>query len=240
MHLGSRALAAGADFRLLGAARDDAALRVPVVAVCAVRTGCGKSQTTRHVVPRPARGRPARRRARHPMPYGDLDAAGACSASRRSRTSTRPTARSRSARSTSRTSPRATSSSRASTTRRILREARGRGRRDRLGRRQQRPAVLPARPAHRRRRPAPAGHEMRYHPGETNLRMARRDRRSTRSTRAPPEGVEAVLRLDPRASTRARRSCEADSPITVEDDPRRSAASACSASRTGRRSRTAR
>ena len=49
MHSASRALAAGADFLLLGPARTMLPSSRPVVAVCAVRTGSGKSQTTRRV-----------------------------------------------------------------------------------------------------------------------------------------------------------------------------------------------
>jgi predicted GTPase len=72
MHLASRALAAGADFELLGPARTQIVARVPVIAVSAVRTGCGKSQTTRYLT---RLLRAAGRRVaviRHPMPYGDL------------------------------------------------------------------------------------------------------------------------------------------------------------------------
>jgi len=72
MHLGSRALAAGASYRLLSPSETMLASRVPTVAVCAVRTGSGKSQTTRHVA---HLLRDAGRRVavlRHPMPYGDL------------------------------------------------------------------------------------------------------------------------------------------------------------------------
>jgi predicted GTPase len=47
MHTASMALAAGADFTLLGPARTMLASRLPVVAICAVRTGVGKSQTAR-------------------------------------------------------------------------------------------------------------------------------------------------------------------------------------------------
>ncbi|MDJ0867650.1 MAG: GTPase [Myxococcota bacterium] len=74
MHLASRALAAGADFVLLGPARTMLRAAVPVVAVSAVRTGCGKSQTARWLSRRlRARGlRPGV--IRHPMPYGDLAA----------------------------------------------------------------------------------------------------------------------------------------------------------------------
>ncbi|HEX9717477.1 MAG TPA: cyclic 2,3-diphosphoglycerate synthase [Actinomycetota bacterium] len=74
MHKASEALAAGANFVLLGP--DDTMLEatVPVVAVCAVRTGAGKSQTTRAVA-RILRENGKRVVAvRHPMPYGDLTA----------------------------------------------------------------------------------------------------------------------------------------------------------------------
>ena len=56
--------------------------------------------------------------------------------------------------------------------RRDPRPGRAGGGRDPLGRRQQRHPVREAERPHRRRRPAPPGHELRYHPGETNLRMA--------------------------------------------------------------------
>jgi predicted GTPase len=72
MHVGSIALAAGADYRLLGPRSTELTSRKPVVAVCAVRTGSGKSQTTRRVA---AILRSAGQRVavlRHPMPYGDL------------------------------------------------------------------------------------------------------------------------------------------------------------------------
>jgi len=74
MHKASEAIAAGANFVLLGP--DDTMLEatVPVVAVCAVRTGAGKSQTTRAVA-RILRENGKRVVAvRHPMPYGDLTA----------------------------------------------------------------------------------------------------------------------------------------------------------------------
>lgn len=73
MHLASRALAAGADFTLLGPDRTMIEARVPVVAVCAVRTGCGKSPIARWLG-RHLRGRGLRVAVlRHPMPYGDLE-----------------------------------------------------------------------------------------------------------------------------------------------------------------------
>jgi predicted GTPase len=72
MHKASLAMAEGADFILIGATYTMLRSRKPVVAVCAVRTGCGKSQTTRKVC-RIARDRGQRVVAvRHPMPYGDL------------------------------------------------------------------------------------------------------------------------------------------------------------------------
>src|ERR671937_1780695 len=74
MHIGSRALAAGASYRLLSPRETMLRSGKPVVAVCAVRTGSGKSQTTRHVA---ALLRESGKRVavlRHPMPYGDLTA----------------------------------------------------------------------------------------------------------------------------------------------------------------------
>ncbi len=72
MHLASKALAAGADFTLLGPARTQIRAKVPVVAVSAVRTGCGKSQTARYLSGLlKARGMRVAV-IRHPMPYGDL------------------------------------------------------------------------------------------------------------------------------------------------------------------------
>jgi predicted GTPase len=72
MHLGSRALAAGASYRLISPQLTMLPSAKPVAAICAVRTGSGKSQTTRHVA---ALLRDAGKRVavlRHPMPYGDL------------------------------------------------------------------------------------------------------------------------------------------------------------------------
>jgi len=73
MHLASRALATGADFALLGPDRTMLRAAVPVIAVSAVRTGCGKSQTARWIARR-LRERGLRVAViRHPMPYGDLE-----------------------------------------------------------------------------------------------------------------------------------------------------------------------
>ncbi|MEW5725837.1 MAG: cyclic 2,3-diphosphoglycerate synthase [Thermodesulfobacteriota bacterium] len=72
MHKGAVAMAEGADFILLGATYTMLRPRKPVVAVCAVRTGCGKSQTTRRVCSiLREQGRKVVA-VRHPMPYGDL------------------------------------------------------------------------------------------------------------------------------------------------------------------------
>ena len=74
MHVGSRALAAGASYHLISPTHTMIASSKPVVAVCAVRTGSGKSQTTRHVA-RLLRDDGKRVAVlRHPMPYGDLAA----------------------------------------------------------------------------------------------------------------------------------------------------------------------
>jgi predicted GTPase len=72
MHAASRALAVGADFRLLGPRAVMLESRRPVVAVCAVRTGAGKSQTTRAVAAALAEQGHRPVVVRHPMPYGDL------------------------------------------------------------------------------------------------------------------------------------------------------------------------
>ena len=72
MHKASQVLAAGADFRLMGLKSTQLKSSKPVVSVCAVRTGSGKSQTTRRVslVLRDMGYKVAV--IRHPMPYGDL------------------------------------------------------------------------------------------------------------------------------------------------------------------------
>jgi predicted GTPase len=74
MHAASRVLAAGANFTLLGPEATMLQARVPVVAVCAVRTGCGKSQTTRYIAELLKREGLRVVAVRHPMPYGDLAA----------------------------------------------------------------------------------------------------------------------------------------------------------------------
>ncbi|MCC6610567.1 MAG: GTPase [Burkholderiales bacterium] len=74
MHRASLAIALGADFRLLGARSTMLRAARPVVSICAVRTGCGKSPATRRIA---GTLRAAGLRVgvvRHPMPYGDLAA----------------------------------------------------------------------------------------------------------------------------------------------------------------------
>src|SRR5438094_398635 len=72
MHIGSRANAAGASFRLISPRETMLTSSKPVVAVCAVRTGSGKSQTTRHIAALLRESGKQVAVLRHPMPYGDL------------------------------------------------------------------------------------------------------------------------------------------------------------------------
>jgi len=74
MHLASRALATGADFWLLGTEHTQVESHVPVISVCAVRTGCGKSPVSRLVATELRRHGRRPVVIRHPMPYGDLAA----------------------------------------------------------------------------------------------------------------------------------------------------------------------
>ena len=75
MHLGSRVLAAGADFRLITPRQTLIRSSKPVVSIGAVRTGCGKSQVSRRVVGLlQEMGYEKVIAIRHPMPYGDLQA----------------------------------------------------------------------------------------------------------------------------------------------------------------------
>ena len=187
MHKASLVLAAGADFRLLGPRSTMLQASKPVVAVTAVRTGCGKSQTSRKVG-RILLDHGLQGRARAPpdavrRPRGDARAAVRV-ARRHRRARTR---RSRSARSTSCPSsmgmvmyagvdygdPRA---------------GRGRGRRDRLGRRQQRPPVLRLRPPDHGRRPAAGRRRADLPPGRDQPPDGRRRRRQQDRQRRPGRG----------------------------------------------------
>ena len=72
MHKASEVLAAGAEFGLLGPKHIQLKAKVPVISICAVRTGCGKSQTTRRVADILRKAGKTVVVVRHPMPYGDL------------------------------------------------------------------------------------------------------------------------------------------------------------------------
>jgi predicted GTPase len=74
MHRASEVLAAGANFELLGPSETMLKATVPVVAVCAVRTGSGKSQTTRAIAQTLKDQGKRVVAVRHPMPYGNLEA----------------------------------------------------------------------------------------------------------------------------------------------------------------------
>src|SRR5690242_8564472 len=72
MHIGSRALAAGASYKLISPRETMLTSSKPAVAICAVRTGSGKSQTTRRVAQLLREAGKKVAVLRHPMPYGDL------------------------------------------------------------------------------------------------------------------------------------------------------------------------
>jgi predicted GTPase len=72
MHKASTVLAAGADFRMMGLNSTQIKSTKPVVSICAVRTGAGKSQTTRRVAKVLTDLGYKVAAIRHPMPYGDL------------------------------------------------------------------------------------------------------------------------------------------------------------------------
>ena len=72
MNKASVVLASGADFRLMGPKSTMLKSNLPVVSICAVRTGCGKSQTTRKVTDILKKKEYKIAVIRHPMPYGDL------------------------------------------------------------------------------------------------------------------------------------------------------------------------
>lgn len=74
MHIASRVVATGADFWLLGSEHTQIKSSVPVISICAVRTGCGKSPLCRLVAGELKREGWKPVVVRHPMPYGDLAA----------------------------------------------------------------------------------------------------------------------------------------------------------------------
>lgn len=72
MQKGSKVLASGADYLLLSPSKTQIKAQVPVISVCAIRTGCGKSQTSRKIVGLLKKRGKKVVAIRHPMPYGDL------------------------------------------------------------------------------------------------------------------------------------------------------------------------
>jgi predicted GTPase len=74
MHLASRVLACGADFQLIGPERSSLRSSRPVISVCAVRTGCGKDSVIRRISKLLRQHKLNPVVVRHPMPYGDLAA----------------------------------------------------------------------------------------------------------------------------------------------------------------------
>jgi len=72
MHRGALANACGADFMIMGTRHTQVVSSRPVIAVCATRTGCGKSQTTRAITDMLRKRNLKVVAIRHPMPYGDL------------------------------------------------------------------------------------------------------------------------------------------------------------------------
>jgi predicted GTPase len=215
MHLGSIALAAGADYRLMGPRSTEVASSKPVVAICAVRTGSGKSQTTRKVAAVLREGGLRVAVLRHPMPYGDLsrqrvqrferyedlDAAD-CTIEEREEYEPHIAEGNLVFAGVDYGAILAQAESEADV---IVWD----------GGNNDTPFIAPdvhlvVVDPHR------AGHERRYHPGEANLRMADVCV-VNKIDSAPPEGVEAVLasieELNPRAEV-----VRANSPIGVEGD----------------------
>ena len=74
MHLASRTLAGGADFRIIGPRRSSIASKLPVISVCAVRTGSGKDSVVRRLTELLKKRGLKAVVIRHPMPYGNLAA----------------------------------------------------------------------------------------------------------------------------------------------------------------------
>ncbi|HKY32164.1 MAG TPA: cyclic 2,3-diphosphoglycerate synthase [Candidatus Polarisedimenticolia bacterium] len=214
MHHASAVNAAGADFRLMGADATMLASKVPVVSICAVRTGSGKSQTTRKVCQ--ALAGTGRRVVvvRHPMPYGDLvrqkvqrfasfEDLDAQECTIEEREEYEPHIR------------RGTIVYAGVDYGAILQRAQEEadvivwdGGNNDMPFFRPRLEIVVADP-HR------AGHEMTYHPGETNLRRAQIIV-INKVDSAPADGVAAVRRSIEKANPRAT-VIEAASPITVED-----------------------
>ena len=174
----------------------------PVIAVCAVRTGCGKSQTSRaSIATIAARGRQEGRRGPPPDALRRPRRPGACSASPRSPTSRSTTAPSRRWRSTSRTSPPAASSTPASTTRPSCARPRRRPTSSSGTAATTTCRFFTRRPVHRGRRPAPPGHELSLLPRRGRTCAWPTSSSSTRSTPPTAADIEAELRRRARRST---------------------------------------
>jgi predicted GTPase len=215
MHVGSRALAAGASYRLLSPEETMLPSSKPVVAICAVRTGSGKSQTTRYIARLLRESGKRVAVLRHPMPYGDLtkqvvqrfaryedlDAAD-CTIEEREEYE-----------------PHLAEGNLvfAGIDYAAILEA-AEAEADAIlwdGGNNDTPFIRPdlhvvVVDPHR------AGHELRYHPGETNLRMAHVCV-VNKIDSAPPEGVEAVLESI-RANNPEAKVVRAASPFLVEGD----------------------
>ncbi|MBT4291515.1 GTPase [bacterium] len=73
MHVAALVNSCGADFKLLGERDTQVVSTKPVISICAARTGCGKSQTTRRVSEILQAAGLKVAAIRHPMPYGDLE-----------------------------------------------------------------------------------------------------------------------------------------------------------------------
>ena len=209
MHLASRAIAAGADFRVPGWRSTALRSRRPVVAVTAVRTGVGKSQTTRYVAGLLQAAGQRVVAVRHPMPYGDL-AAQACQRFETVEDLVRAPVHDRGARGVRAAHRRRGRRLRRRRLRADPARGGGRGRRGALGRRQQRPPVLPARPAPRARRPPAPGRRGGLPPrGGQRADGRRRARREVRLGAARGRrGLEASVRRP----TPAPRCCGATAP----------------------------
>ena len=216
-----------------GAGAHDADLLEPAggrrLRACA--PAAGKSQTTRAVAALLAASGHSAVVVRHPMPYGDLAAQRVQRFATYEDLDAARDAPSRNARSTSRTSRPGASSSPAWTTRRSCAGGRARGGRHPLGRRQQRPALLSAGPAHRRRRSAAAPATSALSPGRDEPAHGGRGASSTRSTpRTRPRSTQcsaASRQLNPTAEVLTARSdlvldgpsIEGKRVVVVEDGP---------------------
>src|SRR3954463_8894726 len=215
MQIASRALAAGAAFRLLSPRETMLTSEKPVVAVCAVRTGSGKSQTTRHIAGLLRESGKRVAVLRHPMPYGDL----AAQAVQRFERYEDLDAADATIEEREEYEPHLAEGNLvfagidyAAILDRAEQEA------DVIlwdGGNNDTPFVKPnvhivVVDPHR------AGHELRYHPGETNLRMADVCVVNKPDT-APPAGVEAVIESIRQVNPRAK-IVRAASPFQVEED----------------------